>query len=229
MDCSTPGFKGWVNTRGKVAREKQGSAFIRKSHTLQIHPDLQIPDFSFHYWPAFQPEIHEHRNKWYVELPSAGALEAGCLCTGVRGGAVERKDLPLCSFSWIQPMAASPPLLVYPVSHSGWLVLGHPPSPSAGLSQQAQALFVGMQAGFGEGTEAWTLSKPLYWLPAKEKTVSGTQRSTGGRKQTESKPDELVAFPGLGGVGCPSPAPGHAHRWHEDPCSQMWLNPLCHH
>ena len=137
MDCSTPGFKGWVNTRGKVAREKQGSAFIRKSHTLQIHPDLQIPDFSFHYWPAFQPEIHEHRNKWYVELPSAGALETGCLCTGVKGGAVERKDLPLCSFSWIQPMAASPPLLVSPVSHPGWLVLGHPPSPSAELSQQA--------------------------------------------------------------------------------------------
>ena len=72
-------------------------------------------------------------------------------------------------------------------------------------------------------------TKPMYLLPAKEKIVLGTQRSTGGRKQMESEPDELVAFPGLGALGCPSPAHRHAHQWHEDPCSQMWLDPLCHH
>lgn len=69
----------WVNTRGRVAREKQG--LLGKPHTPQIRHDLQIPDLAFTIDPL-QPEIHEHRNKRYVELPSAGALEAGCLCTG---------------------------------------------------------------------------------------------------------------------------------------------------
>ena len=172
MDRSTPGSKGWVNTWGKVAREKQGPAFIRKSHTPQVRLDLQIPGSGFHYWPTSQPEIHEHRNKLYVELPSAEALEEGrwreriCHC-GRWAESSLRQPLLLCSCP--------------PVSHPGWLgSLDILRLPMLGQVHRLKLYLWGCKQGPEKGLKHGCSQSPCTYCQLKRRLFGGHREAQGG-------------------------------------------------
>lgn len=83
--------------------------------------------------------------------------------------------------------------------------------PVLGQVSRPKLYFVGMQAGSRERTEAWTLSKPLYLLPAKEKTVSGHREAQeGGSKRSLN---QISWWPSRSSVvWAAPPAPRHANQ-----------------